>query len=78
MHTQWHAPTSISILKDGKEDTLTFNEPGFGYEYEIQEVVSCLLSNLKESQSFPLRKSVLLHQTLDRVRAEIDLSYKFD
>ncbi|HPF94273.1 MAG TPA: Gfo/Idh/MocA family oxidoreductase [Tenuifilaceae bacterium] len=78
MHTQWHAPTSISIIKDGKEDTLTFNEPGFGYEYEIQEVVSCLLSNLKESSGFPLSKSILLHQTLDRVRAEIDLSYKFD
>lgn len=78
MHTQWHAPTSISIIKDGKEDTLTFNEPGFGYEHEIQEVVSCLLSNLKESSGFPLRKSILLHQTLDRVRAEIDLSYKFD
>lgn len=78
MHTQWHAPTSISIIKDGKEDVLTFDEPGYGYEYEIHEVVTCLQQGATESMSFPLTKSILLHQTLDRVRNEIDLRYIFD
>ncbi|PKP37236.1 MAG: hypothetical protein CVT98_06340 [Bacteroidetes bacterium HGW-Bacteroidetes-15] len=78
MHAQWHAPTRISIFKDGKEDVLKFDEPGFGYEHEIQEVVSCLLDGLTESKSFPLTKSILLHQALDRVRAEIGLRYKYD
>jgi predicted dehydrogenase len=78
MHSQWHAPTRISIIKDGKEDILTFSESGHGYVYEIQEVISCLQQNLIESKSFPVSKSILLHQTLDRVRAEIGLRYKFD
>lgn len=78
MHTQWHAPTRISIIKDREEEVISFNEPGYGYEYEIQEVVTCLQENSIESKSFPLSKSIALHQTLDRVRREIGLKYMND
>lgn len=75
LHGKWHAPTKLSLIKNGKEELFTFDEPGFGYQYEIQEVMECLSGGELQSKGFPLEKSLLLHRTLDEIRRIIGLSY---
>ena len=75
LHGKWHAPTKLSLLTDGEEELFTFEEPGNGYQYEIQEVMECLGRGDLQSKGFPLEKSLLLHQTLDEIRRIIGLNY---
>ncbi|MFP4557016.1 MAG: Gfo/Idh/MocA family protein [Bacteroidales bacterium] len=78
LHSQWHTPTSLTLTQNDSEQLFTFDEPGFGYEHEIREVLNCLEKGLIESESFPLSKSFQLHQILDKVRKIIGLQYIYD
>ncbi len=51
---------------------------GFGYEYEGQHVTDCLLNNLKESPIVKHADTLLLMETLDRVRDEAKIRYPAD
>ncbi len=65
------------ILKknDEEEQVLIFPRKTFGYNFEAQEVVECLLQNKKESDLMPLSMSVKLISLLDDIRQEIGLIY---
>jgi predicted dehydrogenase len=78
LNRMWHTPTSIELVKEEEKTTLTFEEKGFGYEYEIEEVNTCLNSGKKESDIFPLLFSRQLHKTLDTIRQQIGLKYPAD
>jgi predicted dehydrogenase len=75
MHNKWHEPTSFDVVIDGEKQHYSFDEPGFGYQYEIQEVVNCLNRGDRQSVEFPLAKSLRLHETLDSIRQQIGLEY---
>lgn len=75
LNSQWHCPTSLQIVINGKETIESFEEKGFGYEHEAIEVTNCLLEGRTESKLLTLDKSLLLHTTLDEVRQQIGLSY---
>ena len=51
---------------------------GNGYEYEAQHVTDCLLQDLKESPVIKHEDTLLLMETLDRVRAKAGLKYPAD
>lgn len=51
---------------------------GNGYEYEVQHATDCLLKGLTESPMMKFADTLLLMETLDRIRAEADLSYPAD
>jgi len=51
---------------------------GFGYEYEIQHVTDCLLKGLTESPVMKHADTLLLMETLDRVREKAGLHYPAD
>ncbi|MBI1768592.1 MAG: Gfo/Idh/MocA family oxidoreductase [Bacteroidetes bacterium] len=51
---------------------------GNGYEYEAQHVTDCLLNNLKESPIVKHADTLLLMETLDRVRTEAKIHYPAD
>ncbi len=65
------------ILKKNNEEEQVFEFPRttFGYNFEAQEVVQCLLQNKKESDLMPLSTSIKLISLLDEVRQEIGLIY---
>ena len=75
----WHTPTSIDLLLDNKEvEHLSFDEPGNGYQYEADEVMSCLKKGKQESERWSWEKSRKLIATLDRIREITGIKYPED
>lgn len=75
MHSKWHEPTNFDLVIDVEKLHYSFDEPGFGYQYEIEEVIKCLNNGDLQSAEFPLYKSLRLHETLDSIRQQIGLQY---
>ena len=63
---------STSVLEheaDGKKTVIqTEKEEGLGYQYEARHATGCLLEGSTESTVVPYAYSILLMQTLDRIR----------
>lgn len=75
IHKPFHGPTSITILKDGKPETLDFNYHTLGYSFEIEHFNNLLFNNRKESDLMTFEFSKDLIRTLDSVRKIIGLEY---
>jgi len=76
INKEWHIPTTVDLLiKDVEPYHYKFIEPGFGYEYEAAEVMTCLDEGKVESGSFRWQKSIDLITTLDEVRKEASIVY---
>lgn len=79
---RFHGPTTQLEFYSSTVDTreLIPFEPvkGFGYEYEAQHVTDCLLNGLTESPLRRLDDTLLLMETLDRIRKKIGLHYPAD
>lgn len=64
--------SSASVLEhkaDGKKTVVqTEKEEGLGYQYEARHATACLLKGITESTIVPHAYSILLMQTLDRIR----------
>lgn len=76
---RFHGPTArleyYPDIVDSRQPIDTEIAKGFGYEYEIQHATDCLIQGLTES---PLRThgdTLLLMETLDRIRQTIGLFY---
>ena len=69
------SPGLILTREDGKEEHLTPEKHGNGYNYEAGEFSRCLLSGLKESQTMPLDETVSVMSALDEIRRQIGLRY---
>lgn len=80
MHSGWHRPTNITLIKEGERPKeIQLEKQGFGYTYEIAEVVKCLSEKKLESDLLPLSFSRDLIELLDTIRAEAGIYYpKFD
>ena len=68
----WHA-TSARLIRPSQEPLETSGD--FGYHHEAAEVMACLREGKTESATMPLDESIAIAETLDRVRAEIGLTY---
>jgi predicted dehydrogenase len=53
-------------------------EVGYGYQFEARHVVECLQSDLKESPVMTLADSLLLIETLDKIREKCGIRYPAD
>jgi len=79
MHRWWFCPVPLDIARgEDPPETLKFNYVGNGYNYEADEVVRCLRAGRKESTILPLDFSLRLIRLLDRIRAQIGLTYDAD
>ncbi len=58
-----------------RDRTLAFPLRGNGYNYEAEEVMSCLREGRTESAIMPLDESLDIMRTLDRIRAPWGLKY---
>jgi predicted dehydrogenase len=65
-------------MVDSLQPVETENIRGFGYEYEIQHVCDCLTNGLTESPLRTHADTLLMMETLDRIRAAGGLTYPAD
>ncbi len=63
---------------DSKEIIPYDKEPGWGYQYEIKHVNECLRKGLTESLVMSHADTLLLMETLDRIRLSAGISYEAD
>jgi len=72
LNPKWHAPTNITVVKDGEEPK-TINPArgeGKGYEFEAAHVMECLDAGKIESDKMSWQMSLDLIETLDRIRID--------
>ena len=53
-------------------------EVGYGYQFEARHVVECLQNGLKESPVMAHADSLLLIETLDKIREKCGIRYPAD
>ena len=77
LNPKWHAPTNITVWKDGGEVQPFPSEhtEGTGYQYEAAHVMECLDAGKIESDKMPWQLSLDLMETLDRVRIDAGIFY---
>ncbi|WP_298536953.1 Gfo/Idh/MocA family oxidoreductase [uncultured Algibacter sp.] len=75
INSGFHAPTTVSIIQDKKEETIDFNYKTIGYNYEIIHFNSLLREGKTESNIMTFAFSKQLIRTLDLVRKQINLVY---
>jgi predicted dehydrogenase len=77
LNPKWHAPTNITVWKEGGENQ-TFpseHKDGFGYQYEAAHVMECLDSGKIESDKMTWQMSLDLMETLDRIRIDAGIFF---
>jgi predicted dehydrogenase len=79
MQTPWHKSQHVTVkLNTGETIEYPFPYPGNGFQYQIEEVVSCLKANKKESDLMPHSLSLLMAQVSDEIRKQGGVKYKED
>lgn len=76
---RFHGPTArleyYPDIVDSRQLIETEGAKGFGYEYEIQHATDCIIEGLTESPVRTHGDTLLLMETLDRIRQAIGLRY---
>ena len=75
INSQFHCPSTVSIIKNGKEDIIDFNCKTIGYNYEAIHFNTLLREGKAESDVMTFDFSRQLIKTLDAVRNLINLHY---
>jgi predicted dehydrogenase len=79
MHTPWHKSQLITLrLNSGEVTEFAFPYPGNGFQYQVEEVVSCLNAGKKESDLMPHSLSLLMAQISDEIRKQGGVIYDAD
>jgi dihydrodiol dehydrogenase / D-xylose 1-dehydrogenase (NADP) len=74
----WRAQ-EMTIFIDGKDpEQVSMPYKGNGYQFEAQEVMDCLSHGKLESDIMPHSESILLMQTMDRIREQWGLRYPME
>jgi predicted dehydrogenase len=80
--TRFYEPGTTIEFYTGRADTrqvIPFaKEAGFGYQYEARHVGECLRKGWKESPVMRHQDSLLMMETLDRIRAAAGIHYQVD
>jgi predicted dehydrogenase len=80
--SRFYAPSATIEIFTGREDTKKIipvdKEPGSGYQYEARHVGECLRKGLTESPVMSHADSILLMETMDRIRAAAGIHYTAD
>jgi predicted dehydrogenase len=77
IHRRFHHSKKVSLFRNGElKNVFDMGYDGNGYQFEIEEVNSCLIEKRIESKKLPLSLSLDLISIMDRVRAEIGVTYE--
>jgi len=75
INRRFHEPTSVTILHNNKEETISFDVNTNGYNFEAEHVQQMLAQGRTESTIMSFEKSLELIGLLDEIREEIGLVY---
>lgn len=79
---QFHKPlTTLEFYSDtvDNKEIIPFDKgEGYGYEYEARHVTACLQKGLTESPVLTHAQTLLLMETLDRIREKAGINYPMD
>lgn len=79
---RFYAPSATLELYAGREDSReiipVYKEGGSGYQYEARHVGECLRKGLIESPVMSLNDSLLIMETMDRIRSAAGIHYSAD
>ncbi|QOD60737.1 Gfo/Idh/MocA family oxidoreductase [Polaribacter haliotis] len=75
INRQFHAPSSVTIISEGKEETIQFENKTNGYNFETEHFNQLIRDGKKESNIMTFDFSKNLMKTLDDVRGVIGLKY---
>ena len=79
---RYYAPSATIELYSGREDSKqvipVHRESGSGYQYEARHVGECLRKELIESPVMTHADSLLIMETLDRIRVAAGIHYTAD
>ena len=81
MKNRFHNATcelEIAYGKDQPQPVAVQREEGYGYQFEARHVTSCLRDGLTESPVMRFNDSILLMETLDRIRDRCGIRYAVD
>jgi predicted dehydrogenase len=80
MTNRFHNPVGNVEVVDSKgvRQVPVYKEEGFGYQFEARHVGECLRKNLIESPVMSHSDSLLLMETMDRIRAKCGIRYEVD
>jgi len=81
MRNRFHNAVGTLEIVKGNKDPQTIEvtrEEGFGYQFEARHVAECLRNNLIESPVMTHQDSIMLMETLDRIRAHCGIRYDVD
>ena len=76
INTMFHMPTTVTVINNGKEETIDFNYKTIGYNFETEHFNQLIREDKKESDIMTFDFSRNLIKTLDKVRNTIGLEYK--
>ena len=77
LNPKWHAPTKITVWKEGGK-IQTFpseHKEGTGYQYEAAHLMECLDAGKTESDKMSWQMSLDLMETLDRIRIDAGIFF---
>ena len=75
INTMFHQPSTVTIITNGKEETIDFSYKTIGYNYEILHFNDLLRQEKTESDIMSFAFSKKLIETLDKIRNIINLQY---
>lgn len=78
IHPQFWSTTSATLVSGGQETTETRPYRKNGFEYQIEEAITCIRAGLLESPRMPHAQTLANMQLMDGIRAEIGLRYPFE
>ncbi len=81
MRNRFHNPVGHIEYVKGRDEVHQINvrrEEGFGYQFEARHVGECLRKGLTQSPVFSLQDSILLIETLDKIREAAGIAYAAD
>lgn len=76
MHNPFYRATELTLhLNSGETEKFSFPHELNGFEYEIREVMDALSKGLKECPAMPHATSLLMAQTMDKIREQCGIVY---
>jgi predicted dehydrogenase len=75
VHGPIYCPTRLTLTLNDKDEVIDAPLVGNGYNYEADEVMSCLRAGKLESDIMPLDETLAIMRTMDQIRAPWGLNY---
>lgn len=69
------ASERLTVIRGNEEEPFDLSYGGNGYEFEAIEAMRCLREGQRQSAAMPLKESIAVMETLDRIRAAWNLVY---